>query len=142
MEKAGYVYIMASGFKHLYIGVTSNLERRVWQHKNGTYAAAFTERYNIKQLVYLEQFGSMPTAIAREKQLKRWSRVKKIGLIVAANPTWRDLSLDSGQAIKPFSGELEQLRCFGAEYRGLSTTQDDKPSCFGRDDTSLQVKDS
>ena len=56
MEKLGYVYILASGFKHLYIGVTSQLERRIRQHKDGTYACAFTDRYNIKQLVYFERF--------------------------------------------------------------------------------------
>jgi putative endonuclease len=71
------VYILASGFKHLYIGVTSNLELRVGQHKDGTYPCSFTERYNIKQLVYFERFAEMQTAIAREKQLKRWSRIKK-----------------------------------------------------------------
>lgn len=102
MEKPGYVYILSSGFKHLYIGVTSNLERRVWQHQNGTFAAAFTDRYNIKQLVYFEQYASMLTAIGREKQLKRWSRVKKIRLIVAGNPGWRDLSAEWGQPIVPF----------------------------------------
>jgi putative endonuclease len=103
-EKLGYVYVLSSGFKHLYIGVTSSLERRVWQHQNGTFAAAFTERYNIKHLVYFERWGSMSSAIAREKQLKRWSRIKKIRLIVAANPTWCDLSLEWGEPIA-FSGE-------------------------------------
>ena len=102
MEKYGYVYILASGFKHLYIGVTANLERRVAQHKSGTYAAAFTERYNIKQLVHFERFARLDTAITREKQLKRWSRVKKIGLIVATNPDWNDLSATWGMPIEPF----------------------------------------
>ncbi len=112
MEKHGYVYILASGFKHLYIGVTSSLERRVWQHKNGIYAAAFTARYNIKQLVYFEHFASMDTAIAREKQLKRWSRIKKIQRIVAANPDWRDLSLDWGRPVQPFSGTPKEPQHF------------------------------
>ena len=94
MIECGYVYILASGFKHLYIGVTSELEERIWQHKNGAFPGSFTDRYNIKDLVYFEKFGDMPSAIAREKQLKRWSRIKKIRLIVASNPDWRDLSDD------------------------------------------------
>ncbi len=106
MNKPGYVYILASGFKHLYIGVTSNLERRLGQHKSGTYAAAFTERYNIKRFVYFERFASMPTAIAREKQLKRWSRIKKIRFVVATNPDWQDLSLAWGTPIEPFAEVL------------------------------------
>ncbi len=112
MEKTGYVYILASGFKHLYIGVTANLERRVAQHKGGTYTAAFTERYKIKQLVYFERFGGMDTAIAREKQLKRWSRVKKIRLIVASNPIWVDLSAEWGTSVEAFSGEPGEPRSF------------------------------
>ena len=112
MDKPGYVYILASGFKHLYIGVTSNLERRLWQHKNGTYAGAFTSRYNIQHLVYCERYACMPTAIAREKQLKRWSRVKKFRLIVATNPDWQDLSLSWGMQIELFSGTLNSARRF------------------------------
>ncbi|HEY5056449.1 MAG TPA: GIY-YIG nuclease family protein [Acidobacteriaceae bacterium] len=113
MIEFGYVYILASGFKHLYIGVTSNLELRVGQHKDGTYPSSFTQRYNIKQLVYFERFGEMQTAIAREKQLKRWSRIKKIRLIVAENPDWRDLSAEWGMAIEPFSGEVGEGCGFG-----------------------------
>ncbi len=119
MEKTGYVYILASGFKHLYIGVTSNLERRVAQHKAGTYTAAFTERYNIKQLVYFERFGGLDTAIAREKQLKRWSRVKKIRLIVASNPDWADLSAAWGTPVEAFSGAPGAPGRFG-EDTGVS----------------------
>ena len=74
--------------------MTSELEERIWQHKNGAFPGSFTDRYNIMDLVYFEKFGDMPSAIAREKQLKRWSRIKKIRLIVASNPDWRDLSDD------------------------------------------------
>ncbi len=81
-EKVGYVYVLSSGFKHLYMGVTSDLKKLVGQHQRGTYPCGFTERYNIKQLVYFERFPFLAAAIAREKQLKRWSRVKKIRLIV------------------------------------------------------------
>ena len=103
MEECAYVYILASGFKHLYIGLTTELEKRVWQHKNGAFPGSFTDRYNIKDLVYYERYGSIHTAIAREKQLKRWSRVKKIRLIVEQNPTWRDLSFEWGKPIESLS---------------------------------------
>ncbi len=85
--------------------MTSDLERRIAEHKAGIDPNAFTSRYNIKQLVYIEHFAAMQTAIAREKQLKRWSRIKKIQRIVAANPDWRDLSLEWGMPVEPFSNQ-------------------------------------
>lgn len=97
MQDAAFVYILASSFKHLYIGVTSELEIRVREHKSGHHPGSFTERYRIDQLVYYERYGDIRLAITREKQLKRWSRIKKIRLIVALNPTWRDLSEDWGK---------------------------------------------
>ncbi|SNT18689.1 Predicted endonuclease, GIY-YIG superfamily [Granulicella rosea] len=103
MPGNGYVYILASSFKHLYIGVTSEIENRIWQHKNAIFPDSFTSRYRIDQLVYLETYGQMTAAIAREKQLKRWSRIKKIRLIVAENPTWRDLSEDWGKPMRLYS---------------------------------------
>jgi putative endonuclease len=103
MQEISYIYILASGFKHLYIGVTSNLDIRIRQHKNETDPDSFTARNNMKDLVYFERFADINSAIAREKQLKRWSRIKKIRLIVAENPTWRDLSEDWGKPIKPFN---------------------------------------
>ena len=106
MQELAYVYILASGFKHLYIGLTTELEKRVWQHKNGAFEGSFTDRYNIRELVYFERFGNIHSAIAREKQLKRWSRVKKIRLIVAENPTWRDLSADWGKPVEPYREPL------------------------------------
>jgi putative endonuclease len=102
MQEISYVYILASGFKHLYIGVTTEIEQRIVQHRNGTYPNSFTARHNMKDLVYLERFADLDSAIAREKQLKRWSRIKKIRLIVGQNPTWIDLSQDWGKPIKPF----------------------------------------
>jgi putative endonuclease len=106
MQELSFVYILASGFKHLYIGVTTNLELRILQHKNGSYPDSFTTRYNIKDLVYFERFTTLQAAITREKQLKRWSRIKKIRLIVADNPTWRDLSGDWNQPTAPFQQHL------------------------------------
>ncbi len=88
------VYIMASTFQHLYIGITNNIARRVHEHRSATTPASFTARYRIDKLVYYEQFVTFPTAIAREKQLKGWLRSRKIQLVVTDNPTWRDLSLD------------------------------------------------
>jgi putative endonuclease len=109
MDEFAYVYILASGFKHLYIGLTTKIEQRIWEHKSGAFPDSFTARYNIRDLVYFEQFGSIQTAIAREKQLKRWSRVKKIRLVVAANPDWRDLSADWGKPVEPFREPVEAV---------------------------------
>ena len=98
-----YVYILANGFKKLYIGVTSNLEARVCQHKSHKFPDSFAARYGIDQLVYFERFASMTTAIAREKELNGWLRIKKITLIIANNPAWKDLSSEWGQPIEPWS---------------------------------------
>jgi len=85
------VYILASKRNGtLYIGVTSNLVKRVWQHKNKA-VSGFTEDYRVNTLVYFEQFDDMYTAITREKQLKTWGRAWKISLIEKANPNWNDL---------------------------------------------------
>ena len=74
----------------LYIGVTSNLVQRVWQHKNDVFAG-FTEKYEVHKLVWFELHGSMEAAITREKQLKKWNRAWKIELIETENPEWKDL---------------------------------------------------
>jgi putative endonuclease len=92
MEREPAVYIMASGFHGtLYIGVTSNLLQRVYHHREGTYGG-FTAEHGVKRLVWFEAGGTMESAIAREKQLKKWRRRWKIELIEKANPTWRDLA--------------------------------------------------
>ena len=91
MEKQPAVYILASGHNGtLYIGVTSNLIQRIWQHKNNL-VEGFTEKYGVHTLVYYELHGDMPAAIQREKQLKKWNRQWKIDLIEKTNPTWEDL---------------------------------------------------
>jgi putative endonuclease len=85
------VYILASGpGGTLYIGVTNDLVRRVYEHRQG-FVPGFTKRYGIKSLVYFEQHDTAPAAIQREKNIKYWSREWKIDLIVSMNPTWRDL---------------------------------------------------
>ncbi|HEV2578154.1 MAG TPA: GIY-YIG nuclease family protein [Acidobacteriaceae bacterium] len=105
MPEYAYVYILSSNGKRLYIGVTSKLEQRIWEHKNKTHPDSFTAKYNINQLVYFEQFTTITAAIAREKELKGWLRYRKIALIVSSNPDWRDLSADWGKSIQPFREE-------------------------------------
>lgn len=91
MTKHPCVYILASQRNGtLYVGVTSNLLKRVWEHRNGV-VSGFTQRYQIHHLVYFEQAADMLSAISREKQLKRWKRQWKINLIEQTNPAWDDL---------------------------------------------------
>ena len=94
MKKTYAVYIMTNYSEtSLYIGVTSNLPKRVWEHKNKV-VEGFTEKYNVDKLVYFETTDSIESAIKREKQLKNWHREWKINLIKEKNPDFRDLSLD------------------------------------------------
>ena len=94
MSKIGYVYIMANHPKGtLYIGVTSNLEKRVFEHRNKI-ADGFTRRYDLTRLVYCEEAPDMESAINREKQLKNWHREWKMNLIQQQNPKWLDLAAD------------------------------------------------
>ena len=91
MEKQGYVYILASGRNGtLYIGVTSDLVKRIYVHRTGV-TPDFTSRYGVARLVHYEIFGDMERAIAREKALKKWRRAWKLRLIERENPDWRDL---------------------------------------------------
>ncbi|MEX0693874.1 MAG: GIY-YIG nuclease family protein [Rhodospirillales bacterium] len=91
MEKQGYVYILASKRNGtLYIGVTSDLVRRVWEHREDA-VPGFTQRYGCKTLVHFEVFCGITEAIRREKVLKEWKRAWKLRLIETENPTWRDL---------------------------------------------------
>ena len=92
MTKDYYVYILASERNGtLYIGVTNNLVRRLYEHKNGL-VDGFTKKYNVKVLVYYESTNSIESAIQREKSLKKWSRSWKISLIQSVNPEWKDLA--------------------------------------------------
>ena len=91
MEKQPAVYILASGRNGtLYIGVTSDLTQRAWQHRSGA-LAGFSLRYDVKHLVHYELHGDMEHAITREKRLKKWNRAWKVRLIEERNPEWRDL---------------------------------------------------
>ncbi len=87
-----YVYILSNwNNKVLYIGVTNNLERRMYEHKNNV-MKGFTEKYNVNKLVYYEETNSIEEAITREKQIKRWTRKKKNRLIEIINKEWVDLT--------------------------------------------------
>ncbi len=91
MEKGGFVYIVASRRNGtIYIGVTSNLLKRAWEHREGV-ADGFTTRYGCKSLVWFERCETIEAAITREKQLKEWRRAWKLRLIEAVNPNWDDL---------------------------------------------------
>jgi putative endonuclease len=89
--RTSYVYIMASRSRVLYTGVTSDLVRRVGEHKQGL-TPGFTSKYHVTRLVYFETFMDVRDAIAREKQLKSWARVRKVRLVEEKNPTWEDLA--------------------------------------------------
>jgi putative endonuclease len=109
-----YVYILQSASRRaLYIGMTNNLRHRVFQHKTHEFEG-FTDDYNAIRLVYWENFGSVGNAIAREKQLKRWRREKKMWLIETMNTKLRDLAADwyptqglsTTQPVRPTDGQL------------------------------------
>ena len=91
MNKAYYIYILASGVNGtLYIGVTNNLVRRIYEHKNDA-VPGFTKKYGVHSLVYYEVANDIESAINREKQLKKWRRDWKLALIDGMNPEWKDL---------------------------------------------------
>ena len=90
-EMGGWVYIMANRPNGtLYVGVTSDLAKRAWQHREGL-IAGFTKRYGLKRLVFFERHDDIRSAIQRESNLKHWPRGWNVRLIVATNPEWRDL---------------------------------------------------
>jgi putative endonuclease len=93
MQKGGYIYIMTNANKTtLYIGVTSNLPKRIHEHKTHIFKNSFSARYNLELLVYYETFERIELAIARETEIKKWNRAKKETLINGLNPEWDDLS--------------------------------------------------
>jgi putative endonuclease len=95
-ERNPCVYLLANGhYGALYVGVTSDLIGRLWQHRNGV-IPGFTKRYKVHRLVHFETFDDMTSAIAREKQLKRWHRQWKINLLQRENRHWEDLAVRLG----------------------------------------------
>ncbi len=94
MEKTFYVYMLASARNGtLYLGVTSDLVKRIWEHREGLFEG-FTKKYGVKNLVWFEVHFEAMAAITREKQLKKWNRDWKINMIQQGNPDWRDLYED------------------------------------------------
>ena len=91
--KTYYVYIMNSPTGTLYTGMTGNLRRRVYEHKQKR-TEGFTKKYNVTRLAYYEETSDVQTALTREKEMKMWRRSKKIALIKSANPKWQDLSAE------------------------------------------------
>jgi len=91
--KTFYVYIMGSESGTLYAGMTSNLKKRIYQHKNHL-KPGFTDKYHVDRLLYFEVIGDPASAINREKRIKAWRRQKKVFLIDSMNPAWGDLSED------------------------------------------------
>lgn len=97
MSKTYYVYLLTNwNNRVMYVGVTNHLERRIYEHKNKL-IEGFTKKYNVDKLVYFEITSDVLAAIEREKQIKKWRREKKDRLVIAANPEWRDLSLEWGK---------------------------------------------
>lgn len=89
-----FIYILASRKNGtLYIGITNNLQKRIYEHKNEL-LEGFTKKYGVKRLVYFEQTNDIQSAIQREKNLKKWKREWKINLIEMSNPEWKDLAVD------------------------------------------------
>ena len=86
-----FVYVLASKSRVLYVGVTANLVRRLWEHRTGAFPG-FTRRYGVNRLVYYEAADDPTGAISREKQIKGWARVKKVAMIESMNPEWNDLA--------------------------------------------------
>ena len=92
MLQTYYVYILTNENGHvMYIGVTNNLQRRLYEHRNGVFEG-FTKQYNVHKLVYYEMTGDVRSALAREKQLKKWSRKKKDALVETKKPEWKELA--------------------------------------------------
>lgn len=89
-NKTYYVYILTNKSFTLYTGVTNNLQRRVWEHKNKL-IGGFTNKYNIDKLVYFEEYNQVTEALNREKQVKSWTRQKRIDLIKSQNPTFEEI---------------------------------------------------
>ena len=92
MNKGGYIYIMTNKNKTtLYIGVTGDLQQRVWEHRTHYNKDSFTDKYNLEYCIYYECFPAIGQAIERETEIKKWNRMKKEALIKGLNPDWNDL---------------------------------------------------
>jgi putative endonuclease len=107
MDRLYFVYLIASRSRVLYVGITNDLERRVFEHKHKL-VRGFTAKYEVDRLVYFESTSDVLSAIAREKEIKGWRRSRKVALIESFNPSWRDLTVDwmqSGEIPRPSASE-------------------------------------
>ncbi len=94
MSNTYYIYILSNSHNGtLYIGVTSDLKKRIYEHKNKSNQKSFTSKYNINKLIYYEHTTSIESALQREKQTKNWQRKWKLDLIESVNPTWKEIEL-------------------------------------------------
>ena len=136
MNKSGYVYILSSHARVLYIGVTGNLKVRLFEHRTGVFEG-FASDSRVNQLVYFEVFPDLPSAISREKQLKGWSRKKKIALIERENPSWEDLSpvVNAGQVLRLRLGLIQA----SAGIVRLAFAQDDRAFDSSFPDNALRA---
>jgi putative endonuclease len=121
-----YAYILTNRSRTLYVGVTNDLRRRLWEHRYDA-GSAFTSRYRIDRLVGFEAHGDVRAAIARETQIKGWTRAKKMALIVARNPAWHDLSEEWGKlAVMRFRGEpVNRMDSSGGQARPQNDNSDE-----------------
>jgi putative endonuclease len=119
MTRTFWVYIVASIGGTLYVGMTNNIERRAFEHRDG-FIDGFSKKYGCKRLVYFEEFGDVRSAIAFEKRIKRWTRKRKIALIESVNPRWEDLGKDWGwQYVMP-NESISEAKAQAARTRKLS----------------------
>ena len=111
MSKLGFVYIMTNQNRTtLYLGVTNDLCRRIYEHKNHLIKNSFTDKYNLEYCIYFEEFASMDLAIKREKEIKKWNRQKKESLINKVNPKWEIAATEKGFKIaSSFSEEIKNI---------------------------------
>ena len=142
-----YVYIMASRSLTLYAGVTGNVYHRALQHKAGE-IDGFTKKYHINRLVYYETFKYVNNALAREEQVKAWTRAKRLALIKTMNPTWQDLAEGWGKAtklqiphfVRDDNSESVQIPHFVRDDNSRSNENNLKSNENGRNTAPLQVK--
>ena len=111
-DRSYAVYMMTNRSRTLYVGMTNHLPTRVRQHKEHACEGSFTDRYQLDRLVWFEHYRYVRNAIAREKQIKGWLRLRKLQLIAEQNPTWRDLSEDWEKPIEPL-----QPKCIDPSLR-------------------------
>ena len=117
MNKLGYVYIMTNKNKTtLYIGITNNLPRRIYEHKNHLLKGSFTDRYNLEYCIYYEEFANFNLALRREKELKKWNRQKKEALINTKNPEWKELVTENGFNRDPLPSAADIIKSIMEEY--------------------------